>query len=56
MRGLGQVEGVGAGALAAAADHSDFNPESLVSWGAGQPVPFSFVANTFEAIAEETKR
>ncbi len=50
------MEGVGAGALAAAADHHGFDPAALATWGKGQPVPFSFLADTFEAIGEEPKR
>lgn len=51
-----QVEGVGLGALAAAGKHGKFELEKLATWKAGQPVPFAFLADTFEAIAEESKR
>ena len=51
-----QVEGVGLGAVAAAGKHGKFELEKLASWKAGQAVPFAFLADTFEAIAEESKR
>ena len=51
-----QVEGVGLGAVAAAAKHGKFELDKLATWKAGQPVPFAFLADTFEAIAEESKR
>ena len=51
-----QVEGVGLGAVAAAGKHGKFELEKLATWKAGQPVPFAFLADTFEAIAETTKR
>ena len=55
MVGL-QVEGVGLGAHAAAAKHGKFDLEELATWQAGAPVPFAFLADTFETIAEESKR
>jgi len=51
-----QVEGVGLGAVAAASKHGKFDLDKLATWKAGQPVPFAFLADTFEAIAEESKR
>ena len=51
-----KVEGVGLGAIKAAAEHADVDVSKLVTWPAGAPVPFGFLADTFEAIAEESKR
>ena len=51
-----KVEGVGALTMAAAAAHADFDLGKLASWSAGAPVPFAFLADTFEAVAEESKR
>lgn len=51
-----QVEGVGTGALAAAALHADFDLDALATWAPGKPVPFEFLAATFEEISEESKR
>lgn len=51
-----QVEGVGTGAHAAAAKHGKFELDKLANWKAGDPVPFAFLADTFETIAEESKR
>ncbi|KAL3133936.1 hypothetical protein ABBQ32_008384 [Trebouxia sp. C0010 RCD-2024] len=56
VRAVQKVEGVGLGALAAAGKHGKFELEKLATWKAGQPVPFAFLADTFEAIAEESKR
>jgi hypothetical protein len=50
-----KVDGVGALAIKAAAEHSGFDLSALVTWEAGKPVPFSFVADAFEAIASESK-
>lgn len=50
------MEGVGLGAVAAASKHGKFELDKLATWKAGQPVPFAFLADTFEAIAEESKR
>lgn len=50
------IEGVGALGLKAAKEHEKVDIESLISWTRGEPVPFSFLTNTFEAIAEESKR
>ena len=51
-----QVEGVGLGAVASAGKHGTYDLDNLATWKAGQPVPFAFLAETFEAIAETTKR
>lgn len=51
-----KMEGVGAEAIRAAAEHNSFDLDSLVTWKAGDPVPFSLLASTFEAIADTTKR
>ena len=47
---------MGLGAQAAAAQHNDFDVAKLATWQAGSPIPFGFLANTYEAIAEESKR
>ncbi len=47
---------MGTGALAAALAYSDFDVSQLATWKAGEPVPFSFLAKTFDAIATTTKR
>lgn len=54
-----KVDGVGAGAVAAAAQHVDFNLDAIVSvakWDAGKPVPYAFLAATFNEIAPLSKR
>lgn len=54
-----KVDGVGAGAVAAAAQHANFDVERLVSvsrWNAGNPVPYAFLAATFNEIAPQSKR
>ncbi|PRW32906.1 DNA ligase 1-like isoform B [Chlorella sorokiniana] len=51
-----KVEGVGTGAIKAAALHGNFDVSKLATWEAGKPVPFSFLADTFDAIAETSKR
>lgn len=51
-----QVEGVGTGAVAAASKLSGADIKKLITWDAGKPVPYEFLANTFEDIAETTKR
>lgn len=56
MHVLMQVEGVGIGAQAAAAKHGTFDLKELAKWQAGTPVPFGFIAQTFEAVACESKR
>ncbi|KAL4857383.1 DNA ligase 1 [Chlorella vulgaris] len=55
-RGKGKVEGVGAGAVSAAAEHANFDVSKLVSWKEGEPVPFAFLTAAFELIGEEPKR
>lgn len=47
---------MGSGALAAAAQHGTFELDKLATWQAGQPVPFAFLADTFESVAETPKR
>ena len=47
---------MGLGAIAAAAKHGKFELDKLATWKPGQAVPFAFLADTFEAIAEESKR
>lgn len=44
------------GAIKAAAEHADFDLSKVVTWHHGAPVPFGFLADTFEAIAQESKR
>ncbi|GFR47278.1 hypothetical protein Agub_g8965 [Astrephomene gubernaculifera] len=51
-----KMEGVGTGALAAASKYAAADIASLITWKPGSPVPYSLLANTFEAIAETTKR
>lgn len=51
-----QAEGVGAGALAAAALASTTPIAPLITWAPGAPVPFTFLVDTWEAIAGTTKR
>lgn len=51
-----RVEGVGTGALAAAMAYGDFDISQLATWQSAQPVPFLFLAQTFDAIASTTKR
>ena len=43
-----QVEGVGLGAIAAAAKMGSIDPLSMATWQAGDPVPFSFLVDTFD--------
>ena len=43
-----QVEGVGLGAIAAAAKMGAIDPLKMATWKAGEPVPFSFLVETFE--------
>lgn len=47
-----QVVGVGTKALAEAAQHNTFDLKTLGNWDAGKPVPFAFLADAFEAIAQ----
>lgn len=53
--------GVGDKARATAATHRDYDPLAATAiegatWQAGKPVPFLYLARTFEAISETTKR
>ena len=50
------VANVGAGALAAAADHAAADAAAGATWPAGDPVPFAYLADVFESVADETKR
>ena len=47
-----QVVGVGTKSLAEAAHHNTFDLSTLGTWQAGKPVPFAFLADAFEAIAQ----
>lgn len=51
-----KVEGVGLGAVAAAEAYGNFDVSKVATWKAGEPVPFTFLASTFETIASTTKR
>ena len=51
-----QVEGVGQGALAAAALHTDFDLDKVAPWPGGAEVPFSYLAAAFEAIGKDSRR
>ncbi|KAI8462457.1 MAG: hypothetical protein J3K34DRAFT_462922 [Monoraphidium minutum] len=51
-----KVEGVGTGALEAAARHAAVDVGKLVTWQPGAPVPYAFLTSTFEDIAGTTKR
>lgn len=51
-----QVEGVGEKSQVAAGHHRNFDLEAKASWKSGDPVPYSFLADTFEAVGETTKR
>ena len=51
MGWLWQVEGVGTGALAAAKMYAGFDAAKVVTWQHGEPVPYGFLADTFEAIS-----
>ena len=55
----GKVDGVGAGAVAAAALHTDFDVEALIKdskWKEGEPVPYAFLVAAFNEIAPQSKR
>lgn len=55
----GKVDGVGAGAIAAAALHTDFDLDSLIKdskWKEGEPVPYAFLVGAFNEIAPQSKR
>ena len=43
-----QVDGVGLGAMAQAAKMGAIDPLKMATWSAGEPVPFSFLVETFE--------
>ncbi len=47
---------MGVGAIEAAAKHATFDVQSLITWQAAKPVPYGFLADTFEAIAGTSKR
>ena len=47
---------MGAGAVAAAALHADFDVSKLATWAPGKPVPFAFLATMFEEISGESSR
>ena len=53
---LPQAENVGTGAVAAAQLHATADISSLITWQPGKPVPYAFLADTFESIASTTKR
>ncbi|EFJ43817.1 ATP-dependent DNA ligase [Volvox carteri f. nagariensis] len=50
------MEGVGTGAVAAATKYAEADITKLITWKKGTPVPYSLLANTFEAIAGTSKR
>lgn len=55
----GKVDGVGAGAVAAAALHTDFDVDTLIKdskWKEGEPVPYAFLVAAFNEIAPQSKR
>jgi hypothetical protein len=55
----GKVDGVGVGAVAAAALHTDFNVDTLIKdskWKEGEPVPYAFLVAAFNEIAPQSKR
>lgn len=52
----GKVDGVGTLAIKAAAEHGSFDLAKIVTWKEGERVPFSFLADTFNAIGDESKR
>ena len=54
--GKSEVEGVGKGLLEAAKEQADFDPAAKATWQPGEPVPYGFLADTFESISETTKR
>ncbi|KXZ56337.1 hypothetical protein GPECTOR_1g298 [Gonium pectorale] len=51
-----KMDGVGTGALAAAAKYAEADFRKLINWKEGAPVPYKLLADTFEEIAETTKR
>jgi hypothetical protein len=44
----GKLEGVGTGALAAAKAAVGVDVEKMVNWKKGAPVPYAFLAETFQ--------
>ncbi len=52
----GKVDGVGTLAIKAAGEHGSFDLSKIVTWKEGERVPFSFLADTFNAIGDESKR
>eukprot|EP00959_Pyramimonas_sp_CCMP1952_P329625 6901374-Pyramimonas_sp.AAC.1 len=36
--------------------HAAFDPVANATWPVGKPVPYKFLADTFETVAETTKR
>lgn len=52
----GKVDGVGLGSLAAAASHLTADIDALITWKEGSPVPYSFLAETFDIISGTSKR
>eukprot|EP00882_Tetradesmus_deserticola_P007838 GHRQ01008250.1.p1 GENE.GHRQ01008250.1~~GHRQ01008250.1.p1 ORF type:complete len:754 (+),score=419.69 GHRQ01008250.1:148-2262(+) len=54
--GSSAVEGVGTGALAAAKLAVGVDVKELITWKEGAPVPYAFLAETFETIAKTSKR
>lgn len=59
----GKLDGVGTGALAAAKAAVGIDVEKLVTWKNGSPVPYAFLAETFqvccavlEVVADQLKR
>lgn len=51
-----KVEGVGTGSIELAARHASCDTSSLVTWPAGAPAPYGFLADAFERIAGTSKR
>lgn len=49
-------DGVGAAAIAAAEQHRKYSADVYISWASGVPVPYSFMAQAFEVVANTTKR
>eukprot|EP00878_Enallax_costatus_P010738 GHUV01011215.1.p1 GENE.GHUV01011215.1~~GHUV01011215.1.p1 ORF type:complete len:820 (+),score=334.68 GHUV01011215.1:667-3126(+) len=54
--GGSKVDGVGTGALQAAKQAVGVDIKQLITWKEGQPVPYAFLAETFQTIAGTTKR
>ena len=55
-KNLEEVDGVGAGALAAAGDHAAADVDAASTWAPSTPAPFAFLADVFESVADDTKR